>query len=266
MLKSLSSRPASLSSSDVAAPLPGALNMAIDHALLEQVQRDRQPVLRLYRWQPACLSFGRNQPARGLYDERVAAGLGIDIVRRPTGGLGVLHADEITYAFVAPVEFLGGPRESYQAINRALVLGLQRLGVPAELSGGVRRSAFGSVHPCFAEPAAGEVVALGRKLVGSAQRCEQRTLLQHGSILLSGSQDDVARIALVPFALQGSAITLQEVLGEVPAGSAIAEAIAGAFEEVCGICLAPATPSRTLSQRAAELAAQYRSPEWTWRR
>jgi lipoyl(octanoyl) transferase len=240
--------------------------MAMDHALLEQVQRDGAPVLRLYTWQPACLSFGRNQPAAGLYDQQMAAGLGVDIVRRPTGGMAVLHHRELTYAFVAPFTLFGGPRDSYCTINKALVAGLKRLGIAAELSGDVRRSAFGSVHPCFAEPAAGEVVVAGRKLVGSAQRCDQRTLLQHGSILLEDGQDDVARIARVPFDLASRATSVRSVMGEPVTVRLVAEKIVEGFEEVCGICLAPCDPSAGTAARAQELEQFYQSSEWTWRR
>jgi lipoyl(octanoyl) transferase len=239
--------------------------MAVDHALLAQVQLDNVPVLRLYTWQPACLSFGRNQSARGVYSEKAAADMGVDVVRRPTGGMAVLHARELTYAVVAPVGFMGGVRETYCTINRALVIALQKLGVPAELSGGTKRSAFGSVHPCFAEPAAGEVVVAGEKLVGSAQRCERRTILQHGSILLEGNQDDVARIASVPFDLRGKATTIKDVLGSVPEIADLAAEIRSGFAQVCGIPLAPKPLSASLLKRARELESIYRSTEWTWR-
>ncbi|MGQ0816191.1 MAG: lipoate--protein ligase family protein [Gemmatimonadota bacterium] len=240
--------------------------MAVDHALLEQVQRDGMAVLRLYTWQPACLSFGRNQPARGMYDAEAAAGLGIDIVRRPTGGMAVLHDRELTYSFSARIDLLGGPRDSYCAVNRALVAGLQRFGIRAALSGGARRGAFGSVHPCFAEPAAGEVVVDGRKLVGSAQRCEQGSLLQHGSILLDDGQETVARIARVPFAVGTRATSIRTIIGEVPNAHDLAREIAAGFEQVCGICLAPSPATGELADRAAELEPLYRSSEWTWRR
>lgn len=240
--------------------------MALDHALLESVQQRPRAVLRLYRWQPACLSFGRNQPARGCYDEKIAHDLGIDIVRRPTGGMAVLHDRELTYAVVAPCELLGGPRESYRTINAALVAGLQRLGVPAQLAGGGRRTPFGALHPCFAEPAVGEVVARGQKLVGSAQRCEKRTLLQHGSILLDGSQDVVARIASVPFDLTGRATNLKALLGDLPALSALSAAIGAGFEQVCGFAVVRCELPGATAKRASELEALYQSAEWTWRR
>lgn len=239
--------------------------MAIDHALLEQVQQDGMPVLRLYSWQPACLSFGRNQRALGFYSAEAALARHIDIVRRPTGGMAVLHAREITYAVVAPSGFLGTPRETYCNINRALVLAMRRLGIPARLHGGGRQGARGTAHPCFAEPAAGEVTVSGAKLVGSAQRCERRTILQHGSILLAGRQDDVAQIACVPFELHGRATTVEATLGTLPPVSEIVNAIRAGFERVCGIPLAPTQHSASLLQRAAKLEALYRSREWTWR-
>jgi lipoate-protein ligase A len=240
--------------------------MAIDHALLEQVRSDHRAVLRLYRWQPACLSFGRNQPTRGVYDAAIAAELGIDIVRRPTGGLAVLHDRELTYSFTAPCELLGGPRATYIAINRALVAGLRRLGVPADLSKGARRSPFGTLHPCFAEPAAGEVVAGGRKLVGSAQRCEQRMLLQHGSILLAGTQAEVQQIASVSFDLTGRATSVHEQMGFVPDMPSAVHEVGRGFESVFGVSLVPSPVPANIEQRAAELEPLYRSAEWTWRR
>lgn len=251
---------------DVETPLTGAQNMAIDHALLESVQQHPRAVLRFYRWQPACLSFGRNQPARGLYNDEVARELGVDIVRRPTGGMAVLHDNELTYAVVAPVDLLGGPRASYYKINSALVKGLQALGVPAQLAAAGERSAFGSVHPCFAEPAAGEVVANGQKLVGSAQRCEKRALLQHGSILLDGSQDIVARIAAVPFDLSGRATTVHTLLGVAPACAELTNALAAGFEDICNLPVARSVLSDETAKRASELEALYASNDWTWRR
>ncbi|MFW6206236.1 MAG: lipoate--protein ligase family protein, partial [Gemmatimonadota bacterium] len=118
-----------LEGSDSITPADGATNMAVDAALLESVQAGAPPVLRLYRWSPACLSFGRNQPARGRYDRDLAEDRGIDFVRRPTGGQAVLHDDELTYAVIAPVAVIGKPRTAYAAINRALVAALRELGV-----------------------------------------------------------------------------------------------------------------------------------------
>jgi lipoate-protein ligase A len=223
--------------------------MAVDHALLESVQAGAAPILRFYRWSAPTLSFGRNQMTRGIYDKTS----GVPKVRRPTGGLAVLHHREITYSIVIPATVLGGPRATYLTINHALLRGLQDLGVAAHLSPASQRSRFGTVQPCFAEPAEGEVVARGRKLVGSAQRYERRVILQHGSILLSNDQP-------------AGAIGLDELLEKVPAVTEIAGCLRAAFGGVCGTCLAPADLSRRELERAGELEEHYASESWTWRR
>src|SRR5688500_8057100 len=161
--------------------------MAIDHALFESVQNGAPPTLRFYRWDPPCLSLGRNQPARVAMSELRQRGL--DLVRRPTGGLAVLHDRELTYSVCVRVDQLGSPRAAYAVINRALLGGLVRFGVPAESAGeNTSAAAFRRAGSCFAGTAPGEVGVRGRKLIGSAQRCERRTILQHGSILLGGDQ------------------------------------------------------------------------------
>src|ERR687892_2692111 len=68
---------------------PGAENMALDQALLHAAARTGAAWLRLYRWDPPCLSFGRNEPALARYDREAIERLGLDVVRRPTGGGGV---------------------------------------------------------------------------------------------------------------------------------------------------------------------------------
>ena len=243
--------------------------MAVDHSLLESVQAGATPVLRLYLWDPPTLSFGRNQRARDVYDPARAQAAGIDVVRRPTGGLAVLHDRELTYCVLAPLEPLGGPRRAYEAINDALVSALRSLGVEASRAHGGRARApqHHTMEPCFQEPAAGEVVANGRKVIGSAQRCEGRALLQHGSILLDGTQTTVQRLQHEPFvtAAHDAGVTLRELLGREPAVAEVAGAVARAFEHTFGICLAPAALTREERARVGELESRYAATEWTWR-
>ena len=251
-------------------PLPGARNMAVDQALFESVQRGGRPVLRFYRWRPACLSFGRNQAAHGIYDPARAAALGFDLVRRPTGGLAVLHAEELTYAAILPAGPGTGPRETYRRINRALAEGLSNLGVPAELAGpdGAPTQGFASSHPCFDAPAPGEVVAAGRKLIGSAQRVERRTILQHGSILLAGTQDRIHDVQTLPGAAPPTvrATSLGELIAEPPSVPRLIETLARSFAQLFGIALAPAALDRAEQDRAAELEQHFADASWTWRR
>jgi lipoate-protein ligase A len=252
--------------------------MAIDQALFESVQDGAPPVLRLYRWDPACLSFGRNQRTLGIYDAMAARVRGIDVVRRPTGGLAVLHDGELTYAVVAPAGLLGGARNGYVAINEALVEAFRALGAPAGIGAGADTAAPSpdALHPCFARPAPGEVVARGRKLVGSAQRVERHTILQHGSILRTGDQAAVTDLqrpaaqaphggAVLAAATPGE-ITLAELLGGAPPWEQLAAAVHRAFAARFGISMRPARLSAPEAARAAELTPWFESDEWTWRR
>ena len=104
--------------------------MAVDEALMESA-RGGAVTLRLYGWEPGCLSFGRNQTAHGRYDGARATQRVIDVVRRPTGGRSVFHYRELTYSVTAPANEWGGLRDAYLKINRALAAGLRELGAPA---------------------------------------------------------------------------------------------------------------------------------------
>jgi lipoate-protein ligase A len=173
----------------------GRENMAFDQALLDEAARSGTAFLHLYAWRPACLSLGRNEPALRRYDREAIERLGIDVVRRPTGGRAVWHSQEVTYAVAAPVAEFGSLRESHLAIHQRLAAALRLLGVPAALanSGESRYRLDGGA--CYALALGGEVVVRGRKLVGSAQVRQGDAFLQHGSILLDGSQDVVAAVS-----------------------------------------------------------------------
>tara|TARA_Y100000758_G_scaffold77666_1_gene52338 strand:+ start:1381 stop:2094 length:714 start_codon:yes stop_codon:yes gene_type:complete len=160
--------------------------MALDHALAVCSQ-EGQGVLRLYSWIEATVSFGRNEPARGLYDRTNAADQGIEFVRRPTGGRAVLHSNEVTYAIVVPVRALGGPRASYVEINRGLAEGLSSIGAAVTVTDH-GKTLSPDAGACFGAPAPGEIIAGEKKLVGSAQLRVGDALLQHGSILIDGDQ------------------------------------------------------------------------------
>ena len=170
----------------------GPMNMALDHALAEAVSPGRG-VVRIYRWAPPTVSFGRNEPALGLYDKNAATAEGLSFVRRPTGGRAVLHADEVTYAVAVPVGAFGGLRDTYLQINRGLIGGLARGGLQVEMAEGAA-ALPPDAGPCFQAPASGEVMSGGRKLVGSAQVRMGRNLLQHGSVILRGDQSVLDRL------------------------------------------------------------------------
>jgi lipoate-protein ligase A len=248
-------------------PAPGAWNMAVDEALAASIAGGGAPVLRFYRWEPACLSLGRNQPARGRYDLAALAAAGIDVVRRPTGGRAVLHRRELTYSAAAPVALLGSPRHAYASINRALVAGLRRLGAAVWLQPATAaRAPLPSLAPCFAEPVEGAVVAGGRKLVGSAQRLLGSVILQHGSLPLHDDQSAVAALLVdgFPTADQAPPATLAEVLGRDPGWEELTAALAAGWAESLGAALSASELTAGEEAAAREAAARYAAPAWTW--
>src|SRR5271169_6015035 len=104
-------------------PARGARNMAVDESILEHIGRGASlPTLRLYSWQPPCLSLGHAQPFADVDVPRLNA-RGWEVVRRPTGGRAILHTDELTYSVIAPTNerrVAGSLLESYNRLARAL--------------------------------------------------------------------------------------------------------------------------------------------------
>jgi lipoate-protein ligase A len=242
--------------------------MALDEALMESVRAEGRPVLRFYRWRPACLSLGRNQPAAGLFDRDEIARRGLDVVRRPTGGRAVVHARELTYSAILPERCLGTLRHSYARINEALLSGLRGLGVPAVLQPPTElRSPAPSISPCFHEATAGEVTVNGRKLIGSAQYRQRGVLLQHGSLLLADDQLLLASITLVPTADSSAPpAVLQDHLGSIPSWDRLTAALADGWRREVSCSLTPDELHPPELDRTEALRHKYSDVEWIWRR
>lgn len=247
-------------------PAPGAWNMAVDEALLQSA-RDAVSTVRFYRWEPGCLSFGRNQTARDRYDPDAIARAGVDVVRRPTGGRAVFHHREVTYSVVAPTGQWGSLRDCYQRINRALTRGLRELGVPADLvEAGQGRAPRPTTRACFRDPVTGEVTAGGKKLVGSAQWRDDGAFVQHGSILLHDDQHVAESLRAVPPTTQVQAASLSTWLDPLPSFDSIVSALSAGFETEFDLPVNVGSLSREERESAGELQARYESPDWTWRR
>jgi lipoate-protein ligase A len=234
-------------------PLPGARNMARDHAIALSLP-PRCAILRLYRWERPTLSLGRNEPTAPEAARR-AQERDLDVVRRPTGGRAVVHWRELTYSVAISARTLGGPRSTYEWINRRIAAALAGLGVAAEIATSSGRALPLSAGPCFAAPADGEVVVGRRKLVGSAQLRLGDAVLQHGSILLSDDQHLWESGADRP-------ATVSELLSRDPEPGELERAVASAF----GLDIACAGRTSEASWKESELEEHYRSAAWTWRR
>jgi lipoate-protein ligase A len=252
----------------IAAPRSGAENMARDTALQARAARSGETVFSIYSWSSPTLSFGRNQPASGLYDLEKIRAAGIDVVRRPTGGRAILHHREVTYSVTAPVKDAAPLRETYSRINRIIQTGLSQLGVMVEAASAAGRAAGPSVRPCFETPAEGELVAHGSKLVGSAQWRDDGALLQHGSILVNDDQSGLGVLAsgeqAVP-ALIPAPATLHALLGRSPSAEEVASAM---FDAVRSLEDADASElaEGDIRDETLENVPHFLDEDWTWRR
>ncbi len=195
----------------------GVENMAIDEALLDDAARSQRASLRLYRWDPPTLSVGRNQSMEDLVSE------GVPVVRRPTGGQAVWHEHEVTYAVAAPIALFGSLRGAYREIHGRLAIALRSLGVEAVLANAPVVRPSSRPAACFSAPVGGEIVVAGKKLVGSAQVRHRDAFLQHGSILLQGSQELVSTV--------GGETTVAGVLGRAVSFDEVASAIVANWGE-----------------------------------
>ena len=166
----------------------GEFNMQFDLALSKNLSPG-QAILRFYRWEPFCISLGFNQNQDSI-DIQKAKQDGITIVKRPTGGRAVLHAEELTYSVVTSCSSTHSPKTIYREINKAIKLGIEFYNKELSLL------EFETVQPdfkefykekagmvCFAASAKNELKYAGKKIAGSAQRKIGNTILQHGSIL-----------------------------------------------------------------------------------
>src|SRR3984893_1975400 len=253
----------------VDAPADGAWNMAVDEILLDSVAAGAAPpTLRFYEWMPACLSLGYFQPF-DVVDMDGCRRLGVDVVRRPTGGRAILHDRELTYSVALPASLLGhdgGVLPSYYRLSLALQDGLRRLGVPATLAPqSAARSPVAHGPVCFDRPSAHEILLQGRKLAGSAQMRRAGGILQHGSILVEPRIDKLTaclRLPEGPEGIEDGVVGLAAVGLTEPAriAAAISDAFAGRF----GVRLVAAPLEPTEFAAARVLAnSKYLSASWT---
>ncbi len=260
-------------------PATGAWNMAVDQAVLEAVGNgEAAPTLRLYAWDPPCLSLGFAQPATDV-DREALSRLSWQMVRRPTGGRAILHTDELTYSVIAPhhePRLAGGVLKSYFRLSQALLLALERLGLPAqadnEYAPPQEAPAGGPV--CFEVPSNYEITVAGKKLVGSAQARRKEGVLQHGSLPLYGDltrivqalvyPDDAARSRAAE-RLLAHAVTV-EMLGKKITWEEGADAFTSAFRDALNLHLVEGNLTGQEMLRAQELVEQkYAHPSWTLR-
>jgi len=259
-------------------PAPGAWNMAVDEAILESTGSSKvKPTLRLYAWEPPCLSLGYAQPIEDV--DRPYLDLNRwQLVRRPTGGRAILHTDELTYSVMGPASeprLAGSVLESYERLSKALLAALQLLDITAQAVAKDNSTITNnnSNPVCFEAPSQYEITFHGKKLIGSAQARRKEGILQHGSLPLHGDLTRITQTLHYPDQdarkiaagrLFDRAITVEGALNHKISWEIAAQAFVDAFQSTLNLKLTLQELSRAEQARAEELVSiKYATPAWT---
>lgn len=162
--------------------------MAVDDALLDSVLPEQTAILRLYRWNPACLSLGYFQASEKR--ESHPSSKKSDCVRRASGGGAILHDQELTYSFLFSTREMTNAQINgvYDLIHDSLINVFKTLDIPAiKCVDPPKTDREQEPFLCFLRRSPGDVLLKNAKIVGSAQRRNKTQVLQHGSILLKQS-------------------------------------------------------------------------------
>ncbi|NDQ33835.1 lipoate--protein ligase family protein [Staphylococcus aureus] len=259
-------------------------NMAMDEAFLNFVSRGEiDPVIRFYTWNPATLSIGYFQRLQKEIDIDKVKEKGFGLVRRQTGGRGVLHDKELTYSVIVPESLPNMPStvtEAYRVISQGLLEGFKNLGfdtyfavpkTPEERQ--KLKQPRSSV--CFDAPSWYELVVEGRKIAGSAQTRQKGVILQHGSILQDIDIDELfdmfiyknERLKLkMKEAFVEKAVAINDISDEHITISQMEKAFEKGFKKGLNIELKPLELTEAQLAEVEELTEKYRSDEWMFRK
>lgn len=160
----------------------GMMNMATDEAILSHVSDGEvPPTVRFYGWNPSAVTIGYFQSMKEEVDIERCKELGVDFIRRITGGGAVLHENEITYTVIAPQHYFSNDiLTSYKQIGEGIINGLKRLNLNA------------SFVPL------NDIVVNGRKISGNAQTRKMKCILQHGTVLIDVDLKKMFSLLLIP--------------------------------------------------------------------
>lgn len=245
-------------------PWPAARNMGLDESILEHVSSgESPPTIRFYMWKPSAISIGYFQGLDMEVDVGSCKEMGVDVVRRITGGGAVYHDNvgELTYSVVVrekqglvPKDIMG----SYRMIIDGLITGLGKMGVEAE---------FRPLN---------DIVVSGKKISGNAQTRRKGCILQHGTILLSVDVETMFKLLRIPSEkmkgkliskVKESVTSLRSELGEWPDPSAVADAMQEGLDISIPGDKAMGRPTEDEISRAGEISGErYSNWEWTSKR
>lgn len=259
-------------------------NMAMDEALLNFVSRGEiDPVIRFYTWNPATLSIGYFQRLTKEIDIDKVEEKGYGLVRRQTGGRGVLHDKELTYSVIVPESHPGMPStvtEAYRVISEGLLEGFKHLGFDASFAIPRSKEERAKLKQsrsavCFDAPSWYELVVEGRKIAGSAQVRQKGVILQHGSLLQDVDIDDLFDMFIfknerlkdkMKQAFVDKAVAINDISDRYITLEEMEEAFEIGFKKGLDINFKPLELNQNQKEEINTLIEKYKSDEWNYRK
>jgi lipoate-protein ligase A len=259
-------------------------NMAMDEALLNFVSRGEiDPVVRFYTWNPATLSVGYFQRLKKEIDIDKVNEKGFGLVRRQTGGRGVLHDKELTYSVIVSEEHPNMPStvtEAYRVISEGLLEGFKLLGFEAYFAIPRSKEEREKLKQprsavCFDAPSWYELVVEGRKIAGSAQTRQKGVILQHGSLLQDVNVDELFDMFIfkndrlkdkMKKAFVDKAVAINDISDRHISIEEMEKAFEEGFKKGLNIEFKPLTLSDEQIKEVKELEEKYRSDEWLYKK
>jgi lipoate-protein ligase A len=237
-------------------------NMSIDESIMIHVaQNSSPPTIRLYGWQPPAVSIGYFQGLEEEIDLPKCKEMGVDYVRRITGGGAVFHESEVTYSLtihemnsLIPKNVL----ESYKVICSGIIEGLKNLDIEAE---------FVPLN---------DILVNGKKISGSAQTRRNHAILQHGTVLMDTDVNKMFTILKVPSEklkdklisdVKERVTSIKQVLSKDVNFENVCSSLASGFARSLNIELENGELSETELSLAGEIKRdRYENSEWNHRR
>ena len=240
------------------------MNMAVDEAICRLRSQGKSPnTIRLYRWKPSAVSIGYFQILEQEVDFDACERLGMDVVRRMTGGGAVYHSyeGEVTYSVIVNQDNPKIPRDilkSYELICSGITLAMKNLGINAE---------FKPIN---------DIDVNGKKISGNAQTRRWNIVLQHGTILLDTDIRTMFTVLKVSKekisdklirSAEERVTTIRRELGRRVSFNETIEALKSTFPKVFDVKLVEGGLSHEEKELALKLSREkYGTPGWIFNR
>lgn len=239
-------------------------NMALDEAIVIARSKKLVPnTLRFFRWEPSAVSIGYFQGLEEEVDIEACKRLGVDFVRRRTGGGAVYHErdGELTYSIAVNENHPLISRDfqkTYETLCSWMVHGLNFLGVPAE---------FKPIN---------DIVVNGKKISGNAQTRGMNVVHQHGTVLREVNPAVMFSVLKVPSekirdkmikAVEERVTSINKFLQRDVSFEELKNALVKGFEEVFDIKLVPKEVTDFEKKMIGKLKEEkYSTREWNFKR